>query len=42
VLLKKGVITEGELFDGVIEILKRKGVIEQRELLDRAKGLSGR
>ena len=41
-LLKKGVISEQELYDGVLEILKRKGVIDQRDLADRAKELGGR
>jgi hypothetical protein len=42
VLLKKGLITEQELYDSVTELLKRKGVLEQRELTDRAKELGGR
>lgn len=39
VLLKKGVISENELFDGLLEILKNKGVISQADLTDVAKGL---
>jgi type IV pilus assembly protein PilB len=41
-LIKKGVINEGDLFDSVIELLKRKGVIDPRELSDKAKELGGR
>jgi hypothetical protein len=42
VLLKKGIITENDLFDGVIDILKRKGIVDHRELTERAKDLGGR
>lgn len=41
-LVRKGVINEGELFDAVIELLKRKGTLDQRELMDKARELGGR
>ncbi len=41
-LIRKGVINEGELFDAVIELLKRKGTLDQRELMDKARDLGGR
>lgn len=38
-LIKKGVISENDLYDGLLEVLKNKGVISQADLNDRAKGL---
>ena len=41
-LIRKGIINEGELFDSIVDLLKRKGVLDQRDINVTAKELGGR